>query len=75
MAETCLPKDLVAESVCFECLSSKEQLTVQTYLLAVIAGGSTNPKTLLSSANYLMELSEKELLAVQAYLLCQIVNK
>lgn len=45
---------------------------VQAYLLAVIAGASTDPKVLVVAAAKFQALSEKELLMVQAYLLCKI---
>lgn len=75
MPETCTPSDLVAESKCFECLSEKEMLGVQTYLLAQIAAGSTDPSTLNEAAKCFDCLSVKELLTMQVYLMCQIVNK
>lgn len=47
-------------------------MAVQTYLLAVIAGASTDPKTLQQQAKAFQGLSYERLLEVQAYLLCQI---
>jgi stage V sporulation protein SpoVS len=57
---------------CFQCLDSKQTAEVQAYLLAVIAGASTDPETLLAAATQFQALSEKELMMVQAYLLCKI---
>lgn len=45
---------------------------VQAYLLALIAGTSTDPNVLVIAAAPFQALSEKELLMVQAYLLCKI---
>lgn len=68
----CDPNTLTTAAKCFQCLSHEQQLMVQTYLLAVIAGASTNPETLVVAAKQFQALSEKELLMVQAYLLCKI---
>ncbi len=75
--ETCQPSDLVSEAKCFECLSEKEMLAIQTYLLAQINAGATTPTALWAAAVAagFGKVSEKELLAMQVYLMCQIVNK
>jgi hypothetical protein len=72
MAIQCTPGTLVDASKCLVCLSEKEQLVIQTYLLAVIAGGSTAPGELLDAAINFTVLSEKQLLMIQVSLLCQI---
>jgi hypothetical protein len=72
MAESCEPSDLASASKCFQCLSDKENMAIQAYLLAVIAGGSTDPEVLLAAAKDFSALDEKSLALVQAYLLCQI---
>jgi len=70
----CDPKQLVTDANCFQCLSVKENLAVQTLLLARIAGGSVDPNTLNAQAVAFLELSEKQLLAIQAQKLCQIAG-
>lgn len=72
MPVTCTPESLVNSAECLVCLSEKQQLAVQTYLLAGIAGISASPETLLAAATPFTELSLKELLVIQAYLLCKI---
>jgi hypothetical protein len=76
MAVSCDPNTLLQQSACFNsCIPHGSQLAVQTYLLAVIAGGSQDPNALLQAAKAFQSLGEKSLLEVQAYLLCQILNK
>jgi hypothetical protein len=76
MPLSCTPSDLAAEATCFECqLSDAQRAAIQTYLLAVIAGGSTDPQTLLTAASQFQNLSGVQLAQIQAYLLCAIVNK
>lgn len=68
----CDPNTLATAAKCLQCLSYEQQLMVQAYLLALIAGAGTDPKVLVKSASNFQALSEKELLMVQAYLLCKI---
>lgn len=68
----CDPNTLTTAAKCFQCLSHEQQLMVQAYLLALIAGASTNPEVLIAAAAPFQALSEKQLLMVQAYLLCKI---
>ena len=76
MAISCTPSDLSAEASCFECqLSEVQRSAINTYLLALLAGGSTDPQTLLNSATAFQNLSPLQLAQIQAYLLCAIVNK
>lgn len=49
-------------------------MQVQTYLLAVLAGGSTDPNVLAEQAKCFKCLSTTTLLEIQVYLLCQLVN-
>lgn len=72
MAETCKPADLVRESDCFECISVKQLIAVQTYLLAVKAGIAVNPESLVAASVCFSCLPVKKLLAIQTYLYCQI---
>lgn len=75
MAISCEPAALQAAAKCFECLTPKQHLTVQTYLLAVIAGGSTDPATLLAQAKCFACMTPAQQQEVQVMLLCNIVNK
>jgi len=60
---------------CFLCGPNEEQRqAIQTYLLAVMAGGSTDPFVLLSDAKCFLCLSREQQVAVQSYLLCQVAN-
>jgi hypothetical protein len=74
MAISCEPNDLAAAITCFDKLSALQLEQVKTYLLAVIAGGSTDPETLMASAKCFNKFSFEQLLEVQTYLLCQIAN-
>jgi len=47
---------------------------VKTYLLAVIAGGSTDPTTLMEAAKCYICLTPKQLKLLQPYLMCLISN-
>lgn len=75
MAVNCSdPKALLASAACFCAYRQKEHLMVQTYLLATLVGGSTDPKTLLFNAKEWRGVSEKDLQVVIAYLLCANLN-
>ena len=74
MAISCTPSDLAVAAKCF-CLPSGTQQAINTYLLAVIAGGSTDPATLAIAAKNFQGIPPQILIQIQAYLLCQIVNK
>lgn len=74
MAVSCDPSDLSAAAAAFRGLSEEEHLAVQTYLLAVIAGGSLDPNTLEAAASAFRGAGHKSLEQIQSYLLCQIVN-
>lgn len=66
----------MASAACFEAqLSEAQRGAIQTYLLAIIAGGSTDPQTLLTAASAFQNLSGVQLAQINAYLLCAIVNK
>lgn len=74
MAISCVPNDLMEASKCFRCMTRQQQEAVKTYLLAVMAGGSTDPDVLEPLAKCFECLTRKQLLAIQNYLLCQIIN-
>jgi hypothetical protein len=76
MPISCSPSDLAAESSCFECgLSEANRSAIRTRLLAVMAGGSTDPQALLTEASAFQNLTLTQLAQIQAYLLCALVNK
>ena len=74
MPVECTADALATAAKCFTCLSPADQAAVQTYLLAVIAGGSTDPATLLASAKCFTCVPDSELKRIQVYLLCAILT-
>lgn len=73
------PKVLVQNAKCFlSCLTPKEQLGVQTYLLAVVAGVPTDAagvKNLVQQAKcFLSCVPPSEQLPLQNYLLAQLAS-
>ena len=75
MPISCVPEDLANAAKCFQCLPTEQKQWIDTYLLAVIAGGSTNPEALALAAAKFQGIPPGMLRRIQAYLLCQIVNK
>lgn len=71
---TCDAQSILDAGKCFDCIPSGLLPAVQTYLLAVIAGGSLDPKVLMAQAAAFQALDGFQA-EVQTYLLCQIVNK
>ena len=79
MAISCTAASLEAAATCFNCLTEKQNLQVQTYLLAQNAamagvGNPTDPKALLALAKCFSCLTEKQLLQVKVYLLCALAQ-
>jgi hypothetical protein len=74
MALTCTPQALSDATSCFSCLNPIQHLQIQTYLLASIAGVSTDPNTLQRLANGFQGLNPVQLQQIQVYLLCAIAN-
>jgi hypothetical protein len=72
MPQSCQPGDLAKDAACIGCLSEKQQLMVQTYLLAQIAGVTPNAGALVAASIGFQNLSFKQLQAIQASLMCQI---
>lgn len=68
-------EELVAASKEFNVLTSTEKLTVQTYLLAVIAGVDPNPTALLANAKCFCSVSPSDLMRMQVYLLNHLVTE
>lgn len=77
MAISCDTNSLMQASACFDsCIPPGKQLAVQTYLLAVIAGGSLDPNVLMQAASCFESCIPSGMqLPVQNMLLCNIVNK
>lgn len=73
MPLTCTAAALAVSAVDFEKYSRAEHLAVQTYLISVAAGGSTDPQVLLTAAKDFLKLDQVSQLAIQNYLLCSLV--
>lgn len=70
----CDPNALMAQAKCLECIPPGLQAEVQTFLLAVIAGGSLDPNVLMAQAKCFRCIDGMHP-EVQTYLLCQILAK
>jgi hypothetical protein len=66
--------ELSEASKCIKCLEPGELQYVNTYLLALIAGVSTNPTTLLEASKCLDCLTPGQLRQIQVYLLNRFNN-
>ncbi len=75
MPTSCAPGDLANSAKTFQGLGVEQKQWIDTYLLAVIAGGSTDPGTLAKAAGCFQCVPTDMIPRIQAYLLCQIVNK
>lgn len=74
MAVNCDPSTLANEARCFDrCIPPGMQDAVKTYLLAVWAGGSLDPNTLMQQAACFRCLDGIQM-GVQTYLLCKLLN-
>lgn len=74
MADCSDPASLLNAAKCFTCLTVDDREAIKTYLLAVLAGGSTDPQTLMEAAKCFTCLDASQQKAIQNYLLCQILN-
>lgn len=74
MAVDCDPNSLMEQAKCFKCIPNGIQMEIQTYLLAVIAGGSTDPAVLMEQAKCFRCIPQGMQAEVQTMLLCNIVN-
>lgn len=72
MATSCDTSDLAEAAKRFTCLMPEMREAVKTYLLAVMAGGSTDPVVLMDAAKCFKCVPDQK--ALQNYLLCQILN-
>lgn len=74
MAVICTPSELADLSKCFMCLTPAQREAAKTYSLAVLAGVSTDPETLMAEAKCFSCLTPKQLKLLQPYLMCLIAN-
>lgn len=74
MPLACTTTELADLSRCFICLTAAQRDAAKTYLLAVIAGGSTDPETLMEQAKDFQKLTPKQSKMLQTYLMCLISN-
>ncbi len=75
MPVVCTAAALAESAKCFQCLEPEQKQWIDTYLLAVIAGGSLDPNVLSLAAAPFKGIQDGMIPRLQAYLLCQIVNK
>lgn len=73
MAISCDANDLAAAAKCFKCIDG-DLMEVQTYLLAVLAGGSLDPNVLAAQAKCFKCLPPATLYEVKTQLLCQLAG-
>ncbi len=71
MAIECTANNLAALAACFDGLTPVQQSSVKIYLLAVAAGVSPDPATLVAAAKCFDGLTSVQQGAAQNYLLCQ----
>jgi hypothetical protein len=74
MAQSCEPNDLAAAAKCFKCLSPDTLLQVQTFLLARLAGVTTDPNALAQLAKDFQRLPDATLVEINTLLLCRIAG-
>lgn len=71
----CTPESTAAASACFACALNDHQLqAIKVYLLAVLAGGSMDPATLMAAAKDFQAFNSLNLAQLEAYLTCQIAG-
>ncbi len=68
-AATTYINGLLYDARCFRCLPEATHFEIQTYILSVIAGGSTDPAVLVNQARSLAALSWDSLTEIKVYLL------
>lgn len=68
----CDTNSLINLARTFSSLGAMQHMQVQTYMLALLAGGSTDPSTLAQAARCFSCLTPAQLQQVKAYLLCQL---
>jgi hypothetical protein len=70
----CDPNALAQAAKCFKCLSPQTNMEVQTFILAVLAGGSLDPSTLAQEAKAFFGESPQYLEELKTYLICQLAG-
>ncbi len=70
----CDPSTLVSDARCLSCLSPIQNLEVQTYLLATLAGVSTDPNELIRLSSAFRGTPVGALQWIKTYLLCQLMT-
>lgn len=73
-AATTYINGLLYDARCFRCLPEATHFEIQTYILSVIAGGSTDPAVLVNQARGLAALSWQSLTEVKVYLLATLAG-
>jgi hypothetical protein len=76
-AISCDPNALMQAATCYnDCIPPGMQAAVQTYLIAVMNGGTTDPKVLLAEAIAAgFDKLQGTNAIVDTYLLCSLANK
>lgn len=75
MPVSCEPQDLINSATCIDhCIPPGMQTSIQTYLLAVIAGVDPDPTALIAAAKCFRCIPPGTQIEIQNYLLCQILN-
>lgn len=70
----CDTDNLANLSRCFSCLNPVQHMEVQTYLLAQLAGMSSDPSTLIQAAREFGSIPVPILQLIKTYLLCSLVS-
>lgn len=72
----CEPSTLANDARCFGCyLTPMQHVAAQTYLLAILAGGSTDPATLANEARcFSCNMTPIQMQIVKTYLLCALAG-
>jgi hypothetical protein len=71
----CTPNSLLEAAKCFKCIPAGAQDALTTYLMALKAGGSTDPKVLMAQAKCFRCIPPGQMGALLTYLLCQSANE
>lgn len=73
-AATTYINGLLYDARCFRCLPEATHFEIQTYILSVIAGGSTDPAVLVNQARGLAALSWQSLTEIKVFLLATLAG-
>lgn len=75
MAVSCEPSDLTAAAKCLDCIPNSMQMPVMIYLLATIAGETTDAAALVLKAKCLECIPHDMQMPVMNFLLCTIATQ